>query len=48
MMMKKAVGPYYRAKSQNFLNRLKKTTKMHSQNGWSLGQEVNLGLPNEA
>jgi len=44
MMMKEVVVAYYRAKSENFLKRLRKTTKMHTQDGWFLGQDVNLGL----
>jgi hypothetical protein len=44
MMMKEVVVAHYREISQNFLNRLKKTIKMHSLNGWSMVQDVNLGL----
>jgi len=42
--MKEVVVVYYRAKSKNFLKRLRKTTKTHTQDGWSLGQDANLGL----
>jgi len=44
MMKKEVVVAYYRAISKNFPKRLRKTTKTHTQDGWSLGQDVNLGL----
>jgi hypothetical protein len=44
MMMKEVVVAYYRAISHNFLRKMRKTTKTNTQDGWSLCQDVNLGL----